>query len=88
MKKGKVVSAPKTKMWNTNKPGGWIKYKDMTDNNQALDLLSSSEQFKGNSEKMMNAFEKEVTNVKYHAFGKIKYRDKSFVSQNLVKLQK
>ena len=87
MKKDKIVKPPKSVIWNTNKDGGWKTFYDMTNDNKVLDGVTTSEHLKGNPEKIMNEIESEMINIKFRSFGKVKYRDKSFVSTRLVKLQ-
>ena len=86
-KDNKSLKPPKAKLWNTNKEGGWKKFYNLTQENKVLEKVSTSAKFKGDPEKAMNTIDKEMTNVKFSAFGKVKYRDESSVSRRLVKLQ-
>ena len=59
-------------MWNTNKSGGWEKFKDITDDNKDLKELLDDENmesptvFNDNLEKIMNK-------VKFKSFGKVSF---------------
>ena len=87
MTKEKSIKPPKVKLWNTNKPGGWKMFYDLTNANRVLNRVSLSNPLQVDSDKIMNIINKELTNVKFHAFGKVKYREKYSTSEKLVKLQ-
>ena len=55
--------------WNTNRDGGWHKYKEKTDNNMILNKVSV--QPDRDPEKMMSEIEKELKNIKFEVFGKL-----------------
>jgi len=38
-KKDKILMNPKVKMWNTNKTGGWSKYKELTEVNRIFESI-------------------------------------------------
>ena len=50
-------------IWNTNKPGGWTKYKDLTDNNNELDVIREKAENMTSNEMMKK--------IKYKCFGKV-----------------
>ena len=55
--------------WNTNRDGGWHKYKEKTENNMILNKVSV--QPDRDPEKMMSEIEKELKNIKFEVFGKL-----------------
>ena len=55
--------------WNTNRDGGWHKYKEKTDKNMILNKVSV--QPDRDPEKMMSEIEKELKNIKFEVFGKL-----------------
>ena len=57
-------------IWNTNKPGGWTKYKDLTDNNNELDVIREKAENMTSNE-MMKKIENVTTKIKYKCFGKV-----------------
>ena len=61
-------------VWNTNKPGGWRKYEELTANNTKLDQISEDSTEDVNV--IMNVIESEVNATKFKAFGKVKVRNK------------
>ena len=69
--------------WNTNRKEGWKVYEELTTNNDALDEAAAASI---DSDKLMNNIEKEMTNVKFKAFGKVKVRKKRY-DKNLIQLQ-
>ena len=73
-REAKVKQPPKCKVWKTNKEGGWAKYKLLTTHNSALSNIPEDE----DPEVIMSSIDKELTNVKYKCFGKVKYRNKAF----------
>ena len=58
-------------IWNTNKPGGWTKYREMTENNEVLDHIVETAD-KMTSNEMMNRLENVTTKVKFKCFGKVR----------------
>ena len=71
----------KITMWNTNKDGGWEKYKELTEDNTKLQevAVDSSE----DPDHMMNKIDKELNRIKYIAFGKVKLIQKPKVNKIL-----
>ena len=58
-------------IWNTNKPGGWSKYKDISENNMDFEhIIENSEQMSSNE--MMEKIEKVSTKLRFQCFGKVK----------------
>ena len=70
--------------WNTNRKDGWESYKELTDGNEALDDAASANM---ESDKLMKKIDKELTAVKFKAFGKVKVKKKGAVDKNLLNLQ-
>ena len=57
-------------IWNTNKPGGWTKYKELTDDNTDLDrIVEKAEEISPNE--MMESIEKITKKIKFKCFGKV-----------------
>ena len=71
-------------MWNTNREGGWTKYEELTTENKVLDELALQED--GDSDKMMKKLSKEMNDIKYKSFGKVKVKQNSKADKELVKL--
>ena len=61
-------------LWNTNKPNGWNLYKELTSNNIRLDNIA--QETCNDSNIIMNTIAKELENVKFKAFGKVKVKTK------------
>ena len=65
-------------MWNTNKPGGWSKYKEITENHSIFrgifndNFKSMGQQDRGRSTVIMNNLDKVMTKINFQAFGKVK----------------
>ena len=80
-------SSQKQKLWNTNKSGGWESYKDLTEDNPELtklledDDISTPTPFNENLQKIMNK-------VKFRAFGKVSFSNRSVVDKPLEELYK
>ena len=68
--KSNKVGIPKETRWNTNTPGGWKQYTELTQNNRKLEEIASNAIF-CKSDEIETSIEKELNNVKYQAFGKI-----------------
>ena len=66
-------------MRNTNTPGGWGKYKELTENNRDLEELLEDDEITSTTE-FNEALEKTMEKVKYKAFGKVSFSNarKSF----------
>ena len=75
--RGMPMKNPKMKVnkseviWNTNKPGGWSKYKEMTENNTDLDSIAESAENLTSNE-IMTRLENKTSKIKYRSFGKVK----------------
>ena len=65
---------PKYTLWNTNKEGGWEKYKNFTEENIKLDEVAVDCSEDPNH--MMTKINKELNRIKYLSFGKVKNRQK------------
>ena len=85
LKTGQVNTGPKFNLWNTNKQGGWEKYKSMTTNNDILEKVAVDDS--EDPDKMMKNIEKELNKVKYASFGKVKIRNKPKNLKALEELQ-
>ena len=75
--RGMPMMNPKMKVniseviWSTNKPSGWSKYKEMTENNTDLDSIAESAE-KLTSNEIMTRLENKTSTIKYRSFGKVK----------------
>ena len=75
--RGMPMKNPKMKVnkseviWNTNKPGGWSKYKEITENNTDLDSIAESAENLTSNE-IMTRLENKTSKIKYKSFGKVK----------------
>ena len=67
-----VSLGKKYTQWNTNKKGGWNRYKILTNSNKKLDEIAASES--EDPDVLMKGIEKEMNNIKYKAFGKVKIK--------------
>ena len=72
-------------MWNTNKPGGWEKYKELTENNRDLEELLKDDKITSTTE-FNEALEKTMEKVKHNAFGKVSFSNASKSFKPLDKL--
>ena len=61
--------------WNTNKPGGWEIYKNLTSKNKKFDEFARLET--NDPDKLMNLIDKELKSIKFNAFGKVKIKKKT-----------
>ena len=62
---------PKITIWDTNKAGGWDVYEALTHCNPKFREVSEN-LVEDDPDKIMNAIDKELTKVKFIAFGKVK----------------
>ena len=74
----------KTVRWNTNREGGWERFKELTTNNDVLFNIANVED--EDPEYMMNLLEKELTSIKFEIFGKVKFQNKTKADKELSKL--
>ena len=79
------TAGKKFTLWNTNKEGGWNKFKELTEDN--CKLLEVAKDSSEDTTNMMNKIQKELNRVKYIAFGKMKVGQKPKPSRELEKLQ-
>ena len=88
VKTTKIVASHKNIRWNTNKVGGWEKYSEIADRNEKLFELANCEL--NEPEVLMNKIGKEMNNMKYVAFGKVKEKTskKSFNSVDVIQKEK
>ena len=71
--------------WNTNREGGWSKYKEMTNNNDIFNEIAVMPS--GDPEKMMNDLDKELKRVKFESFGRVKFKSRCLADKELAGLQ-
>ena len=76
----------KYKIWNLKKDGGWNKYNELTDENKRFNEVSEDES--KNPTVIMDIIEKELTKVKFKAFGKVSVRNELLKCKELKNLQK
>ena len=62
-----IKTGVKVTRWNTQKEGGWRKYKEMTSNNEVFRSIANDPS--DNPESIMNKIEKELVHIKHVAFG-------------------
>ena len=71
--------------WNTNKKGGWDKFKELTSNNKVLeDIAYGSVE---DPDEIHRKIEKEIRNIKFKVFGKVRESKLSAPSNRLKELQ-
>ena len=73
-------------IWNLNKKDGWENYKILTDVNENLVKITNNDEI--DSTDMMKNFNKEVTKVKYKAFGKVTTSKGALANSKLRNLHK
>ena len=61
-------------IWNTNKPGGWKDYNELTMNNETFNMISENEI--DDIDETLAIFNKAHDEVKKEAFGKVKFKKK------------
>ena len=82
---GKVAPCEKFKMWNLNKDDGWKKYRELTEENENLKKVIQDDA--ENPTELMNTIDKELTKVKFKAFGKVTVKNDLKTSKELKNLQ-
>ena len=73
-------------IWNLNKENGWKDYKSLTEANDRL--KAAADNTTDTTTKLMSDIEKELTKVKFKAFGKVKVRSRPKEDRILSELQK
>lgn len=75
----------KTVRWNTNRPDGWMRYKNLTTNHPKLEKIANDDiENVAESIKMIND---EINKVKFAAFGKVKERSKPTTASKAAMLE-
>ena len=74
----------KETVWNTNKPGGWDKYKDLTEADDDLNSLAEGDL--SNSTEYNHKMDKIMDKVKFKCFGKVSFTNKLNVDKPLENL--
>ena len=85
LKNSQVNPGPKFTLWNTNKEGGWEKYKMLTEENTKFNEVA--EDVHSDPDELMTKISKELNRVKYVSFGKVKIRQKPKVNKVIEQLQ-
>ena len=67
-------SSSKHIIWNTNKPNGWQRFRELMDNNKKLEEVANNSI--EDPDIIMDAIDRELKNVKFRAFGKVKINNK------------
>ena len=80
----KIPQPEKHVIWNTNKPGAWDEYKAITDEHP--DIFKLSEDDIHCPSEFNDKFEKIMKKVKYKAFGKVTFANKTSVDKPLANL--
>ena len=75
----------KEPIWNVNKPGGWEKYFNLTNENRILDNAVANSL---DSNRLNTILSKETNKIKYIAFGKVKPNGKLKVPVDIQRLEK
>ena len=75
----------KTTAWNTNKEGGWDTFRNLTMHNENLINVAQEE---NEPNRLLGKIEKEVTSVKYKAFGKVKVQNNKSINREVEGLLK
>ena len=71
-------------IWNTNREGGWSRYKELTDDDMSLVGTLQKDNISGESTTdSMNKIQKKLTRIKYSAFGKVKVKRKKNIGNNV-----
>ena len=83
--KATVSGGEQLAQWNTNRDGGWNLYKELTTNNSAFHEIAKCSD--SNPEKIEKKLNNELNKIKFEAFGKVTYKNKSHADKNLAKLQ-
>ena len=60
--------------WNTNKEDGWLKYKSLTEKNEAFEGLIDNENLASTDD--MTKIDRKLNKIKFSAFGKVKKKQK------------
>ena len=84
--KSKQKKQPEEKMtvWNTNKPVGWDKFKELTEENYQLENLALEEIF--DPTYFNEKFQRIMTKVKFRSFGKVTFSNRCKSDKPLEKL--
>ena len=74
--KSKQKKQPEEKMtvWNTNKPGGWDKFKELTEENYQLENLALEEI--SDPTHFNEKFQRIMTKVNFRSFGKVTFSNR------------
>ena len=73
------------KMWNLNKDGGWNRFNELTEDNEKFRRIANDEN--KNPTQMTEEIDKELTKVKFRAFGKVTVRNDLKTNKELKTLQ-
>ena len=65
----------KQTVWNTNKPGGWDKYNELSDDNDDLNRLADDNL--ANTTELDQKLEKIMNKIKYKSFGKVSFSNRN-----------
>ena len=84
MNNKKSIPSIKNTVWNTNKPGGWDIYKELTDSNDDLEKLV--EEDISEPSKFNHKFEKIVNKIKFKSFGKVTFTNRCKSDKSLESL--
>ena len=76
----------KFKMWNLNKDGGWNRFNELTEDNEKFRKIANDDN--KNPTQMTESIDKELTKVKFRAFGKVTVRNDLKTNKELKTLQK
>ena len=72
-------------MWNLNKEGGWNKYNELMEENDIFKKIANDDT--KNPTQLMQEIDKELSKVKFTAFGKVTVRNDLSTSKELKTLQ-
>ena len=75
MRNSRPFPGRKSIQWNLKKKGGWLRYKQKTENNEKL--LKCANKTDESPTKVYKSIKKEITKVKFASFGKVKFTSKT-----------
>ena len=84
LKKGNVNTVHAEPMWNTNKPGGWKKFRDLTESNKKFkEVVADTESESARVDALEKKMNSELVKIKFASFGKIKNKKEKETSNKI-----
>ena len=81
LKPTKSLSGSRHSTWNTNKEGGWERYKDITGENSKMDNIG--DEAIEDATETMKKVSKELDKCKFVGFGKVSVKDTPLVNKEI-----